>query len=620
VLNGSKNHVVVSAPNGYGKTILSLASILPIIKEKKKKLIYLCRTHTQITRVINELEKINTKIKNNDELAIDIGGFGLRGRSSMCFHPAVLKLKDPSSSHITCRELRKNNRCQFFNNINRKTDRVDFLLSILQINPMDGSNLIELCRDYSLCPYMIGKLALARVDVVACNYQWILNPFIRNSFLETLDTSLKDIILVIDEAHNIPDVATEIASFRLTKFGVKAFIDEVIEFNQKQYLPFGKRVLEIFNKFIDKNFEERAIIPDYIIKNLRLECNISIQFFEKMIEKGEDIRKIKLKRKKTPSSSIFSMGVFWLNWLTKMKKESYFFSATKYFTRTKKENLKLEIISLDPRDILQEIFSDIEGSLHMSGTIKPITYVDTIGLPEITTRISLPSLWGENNLRVLAIKGLTSRGKMRSKRMYKEMIKQMKVAIKHTPKNIGIFAASYDILNGLLDAGFKSIKTKKTLFIEKPRMNSEENDIMIRKFKNESKKQGAVLLGVCGGRNAEGEDFPGDFMNTVVVCGIPFARPTIKVQAKIDYYVKLWGKKKGKDMAYNSPALRRANQAAGRPVRTLNDRGIIILMDYRYTTSYFSRFLSKWLKDNIKVLENNPKELEKELLLFYGSE
>ena len=28
---------------------------------------------------------------------------------------------------------------------------------------------------------------------------------------------------------------------------------------------------------------------------------------------------------------------------------------------------------------------------------------------------------------------------------------------------------------------------------------------------------GAVLLGVCGGRNSEGEDYPGDYMNAVVI-------------------------------------------------------------------------------------------------------
>ena len=617
-LNSTRKHIVVSAPNGYGKTILSLSAILPIIKEKKKKLIYLCRTHTQVQRVIEELSKIESNI-NRNELDIKIGGLGLRGRNAMCFHPVVLKLTDPTSAHLTCRELRTSNRCLFFNNIKRKTERVDFLLSILQTSPMDGSQLIEICKDYDLCPYMISKLALSHVDVIACNFQWILNPYIRKNFLETLDTSLKDIILVIDEAHNVPNIATDISSITLTKYGVEICIDEILEYKKRNYLAFGKCVKEIFDDLLKKDFEELAIIPKYIIRKIKNKCVINEQFCEKMIDTGKEIRNIKIKKQQTPQSSIYSFGNFWLKWLQSMKKDSYFFVATKYRTRKQNESIKLEIVSLDPRELLKDIFNNVEGSLHMSGTINPAAYIDIVGLPDSTLQLNLPALWKDKNLRVLAIKGITSKGSHRSLGMYKQMLNLISVAIKCTPKNIGVFTASYDILNGLIQAGFKKIKTKKKIYIEKSGKSSKENDIMIKKFKNDSKTNGGILLGVCGGRNAEGEDFPGDFMNTAVICGIPFARPTVRIQALIDYYVKKWGKNKGKDLSYNIPALRRANQAAGRPIRTLTDKGIIILLDYRYTMSYFNRFLANWLKDKINVLENDPELIKTELKAFYGN-
>jgi DNA excision repair protein ERCC-2 len=617
-LINSKNHVVVSAPNGFGKTILSLAALLPIIKGKNKKLVYLVRTHKQGSRVMDELQKIDANIKKLG-LSIDIGGFGLRGRHSMCFHPAVLNLKDPSSAHLTCSELRKTNRCLFYNNINRKTERVDFLLSILKISPMDGSNLIDTCKDYDLCPYQISKLALNQVDVIACNYQWILNPFIRNGFLETLNTSLEDIILVIDEAHNLPDIATEIASSQITLFTVKLFIEEVRDYRKTQYLQFGKKLLEILEDLLKNDFDELKIIPEYIVKKLQLSCNMKEKYFEKMIEIGKDIRKLKLMKGKKPQSSIYSLGLFWLMWLNAMKKDSYFFLATKYQTQKGYETIKLEIISLDPRDLLTDIFSEVEGSLHMSGTITPDAYIDTMGLPDSTAKLNLPSLWKDENLKVLAIKGITSKGTSRSLGMYKLMLEHIKMAIRFTPKNIGIFAASYEILNGLLKAGFKKIKTNKKMYMETPGLTSIENDKMIHNYKYESKKNGGILLGVCGGRNAEGEDFPGDYMNTVVICGLPFARPTVRIQAVIDYYVKLWGNEKGRDIAYNIPALRRANQAAGRPIRTLEDKGIIILLDYRYASNYFNKYLANWLREKIKVIDNNPDDLKKELLLFYGS-
>ena len=78
----------------------------------------------------------------------------------------------------------------------------------------------------------------------------------------------------------------------------------------------------------------------------------------------------------------------------------------------------------------------------------------------------------------------------------------------------------------------------KKLFLENSRNSASENANLLEKFKSMSHppKKGAVLLGVCGGRNSEGEDYPGDFMNAVIVVGIPYHLPTPRVEAKIMYY------------------------------------------------------------------------------------
>ena len=45
-------------PNGTGKTIIALCSLLPLAFEKNLKIIYMCRTHSQNRRIIKELTKI----------------------------------------------------------------------------------------------------------------------------------------------------------------------------------------------------------------------------------------------------------------------------------------------------------------------------------------------------------------------------------------------------------------------------------------------------------------------------------------------------------------------------------------------------------------------------------
>ena len=55
----SKKNILLSAPNGTGKTVIALSGLLPIAIEKDLKIIYLCRTHAQNSRVIRELKKIS---------------------------------------------------------------------------------------------------------------------------------------------------------------------------------------------------------------------------------------------------------------------------------------------------------------------------------------------------------------------------------------------------------------------------------------------------------------------------------------------------------------------------------------------------------------------------------
>ena len=115
-------------------------------------------------------------------------------------------------------------------------------------------------------------------------------------------------------------------------------------------------------------------------------------------------------------------------------------------------------------------------------------------------------------------------------------------------------------------------------------MTSKSNERLVAEFKGRVKDKGAIFLGVQGGRTSEGVDFPGDQMNSVVVVGVPYAEPTPRVKAQIEYYEKCFAGR-GREYGYLLPAMKKASQAAGRPVRTLEDKGAIVFLDYRYSTS-----------------------------------
>ncbi|MHA1651075.1 MAG: helicase C-terminal domain-containing protein [Candidatus Helarchaeota archaeon] len=613
-----EKHIVISAPNGFGKTITVLSSVLPVVMENKDelKVIYLCRTHVQGQHVIRELDRIIKHLKTQG-YEIHLGALSLRGRISMCFHPDVLQYaQDPLNAQLLCRELRNLDRCPYDLHIQENSKQLTHLLYQLANHAIDASDLIEICMNWEFCPYQVSKLALQHMNIVVGSYVWLFEPFIRDFFLENIGTSLNNVILILDEAHNVPEVATEIASNQLTYYSVEQMIREAEKFDASSIIDFGTNLLTTMDDLKEKISDELGISP-HLTFNKVFQGYQTPDFIKEIIKLGELWRNVRLKEGKNPRSFLYSVGMFWMNWALKQNFKSYFFCASKYYTRAGEVSIKFEIVSLDPRDILTPILQNIYSSISISGTLEPIHYYsDIVGLPENTIELSLPTPFPKENLLVLTMKGLSTKGDSRTKEMYEKYVERCVEAVEAIPKNVGIFTASYDVLEGLLKNGImKKIKRKK-VFCEQRNTSSVENDRMIAEFKLRSQNEGAVLLGVCGGRNAEGEDFPGDLMNGVILCGIPFAKPSARIKALIDYY---GGSQKGKDYAYNIPAFRRANQAAGRPIRTLTDKGIIILLDYRYNLPFYKKFLSPWLRKRIVPLPDAPGRLAEEIIKFWTS-
>jgi DNA excision repair protein ERCC-2 len=199
--------------------------------------------------------------------------------------------------------------------------------------------------------------------------------------------------------------------------------------------------------------------------------------------------------------------------------------------------------------------------------------------------------------------------------MYQTIIKRVNEVVQNTPANTGIFAASFGVLNALVAEGLEK-SLEKPLFRERRGMSSKTNEKIVAEFKAYANRGGAVFLGVQGGRTSEGVDFPGDQMNSVIVVGVPYAEPTPRVKAQIDYYETRFPQL-GREYGYILPAMKKASQAAGRPIRTLEDRGAIVFMDYRFATNYCRSFLPAWVNNGLKTLPDRDKVLAHEIHSFF---
>ena len=590
----------------------------------------MCRTHSQNRRIIKELIKISQKI-TEDNLSVKLNGLSIRGRNEMCLNETLLSLKlNPKESMSVCKDLRQNRNCSYFSNLLKKKGEVEnpvLLAPELFNKPIDAEELINFCRDKRLCPYFLCKFLLKEMKVIICNYQWLFNPYIRDLFLQFVDQELKNCILVLDECHNIIDVATEVNSDRLTPYSLKLCLKDLEMYRSPIIMQdFVKILLDHLNeKKRDLNLGEQEVDPNvylkYLFEGLKFrDLNGFKNLIQDIQEFSVSIHEEKLANGKISRDFLGSIAEFWLKWLKTFNLDNYFFCFNLKEIKGKR-SISLEIVALDPREIVIPILKSAYTSLNLSGTVNPYVYNNLMGLNESGKSykgIITDSPFLKKNIKAVIIEGVDTKRANRTPEMFNKMINKINEVLACTPANTGIFCASYRILKGLLSNGLKNIvaKNKKNLFIENPGLSASENNAMVDDFKAYASNGGAVLLGVCGGRNSEGEDYPGDHMNSVVIAGFPYHLPTPRVNAKIKYYDKVFNKQ-GWNFAYLYPAVQRANQASGRPIRKISDKGAIIFMDSRFKAK--NKWISEWVRKELEIIPDKPNAIRHNLNLFWNS-
>ena len=608
------NHICSEAPNGFGKTCVTLCSVLPWTKMKKGKVLYCARTHRQLDRVIEELEEIS---KNRD-----VSGVSFRGRRHMCLNSFVLENADfvaPISE--VCGQLKATGRCTYYENLRHAGDPEDLLESMPK-KVLSAPEIAKIASSRSLCPYELAKRLAKVVDVVALSYLYVFDPWILEVFIPDLDTPASRMILVQDEAHNVPATALDSASDSLTIGAIRQALREATTYNDELSKDFtralAKTVLELSSDM--KQVEERSVDPRKIVESTirvaQLEHQPQVLFHMK--ELGAKIRRGLLKAGKFPRSSIHRVSEFLIRWLRCAERKDYAFLLASSRGYGESRRVSLDLVALDPTSVTENVLKMVHSSIAISGTISPLdAYSEMLGFGPDAVKTTFQSPFARRNRLGLIVSGLDTSYQNRNKTTFQRLVDHCVAVADATPSNTGIFTSSYSVGKSLVDAGLEK-RLRRKLFVEKSGMKANENDKLISDFRKQGDRGGAVLLGVQGGRNSEGGDFPGTTMESVVVVGVPYAKPTPRMEALISYFDSRFNQK-GRDYAYVLPAMTRAIQAAGRPVRRLDDKGVIVLLDQRFGSPYLSRFIPSWLADVTQVIDDDPEVTSHQVESFFNT-
>ncbi len=606
-LTSGKNFVFESG-TGSGKTICVLSSTLQYALENNKKILYTTRTNAQQRQVIVELRAIQKKTGDKR-----IFGVGMQGRSNMC----LLAREDPDIGNGTSEELskfcsnqkklaasNKNKGCKYYRNYIGDKQKIDSIVEWTKNNLPTAEEFIEFCEKKAVCPYEINKMMIREAVVVVVPYVYVFDKAIRVMLFDWLSVSDDDIILIVDEAHNLPNYIRDLFSAQLSMWMLNSCVLEAKKFGDPKLSggkvsvsKFCKMLIEIISVLRDTYVygilengirtnayvKNDAFIPSHeleseIMSRLKITSKTLHDIVSDLAAYGEKIQEYQQKEGKLPRSYLHKLGAFLEFWIH-VEMDQYIKLVV---DSSGGKNPRIEAYCLDP-SIGTGIINEFHSSIHMSGTLEPLEeYRDSLGFSKETELVFYSSPFSKENRKIFFVKDVTTRYDeiARDKKIVPRMWQHITDICNTFPKNIMVCFPSFNTLSLFQNKGsFDDIK--RCLYVEEQSMSQSDLMDLVTSFKSCGLENGsgAALFSVMGGRISEGMDFPAEQLEIAVIVGIPYPKPTARQRGLQKYYDFKFGK--GWEYTVNAPAARKLLQSIGRLIRDENDRGVAVILDKR---------------------------------------
>ncbi len=550
------------APTGIGKTAAVLTSAIALAKRKGFTIFFSTPRHSQQEIVVRTAKKIS-----------DLTLSSIVSKKSLCLQKGIEKLSS-KDFYDYCNALTLNNECVFL----EKAKKIDGISKGI----WSHEDILRKAKELKVCGYEYALRIARDSDIILLDYNYLFAPFIRNPLFKKIHKKLENSIIIIDEAHNLGERVKEFHSYSLSLTSLRNALKEAKELKNdelEELLIFFMDIYNSFAKELRQRNREEGFLPRELLIDLINEFIDFDSFTEKLWISSEHI----LQRKKI--SFLRRIANFLDEWLILDDGFIRLFNA---------KDMVIEKKCMDPSLFTKEVFNSSRGVL-MSGTLRPLSvYSKLLGVDRAVLK-EYRNPFPKNNKLWIVMDNVSTRFSERKK--YLPLImNDLSVFLNSFNENIAIFFPSYELVNMI-----KKINTSKRLFIESRELSKLERNALLKGF---SESSNAALIAVNGGSFSEGIDLPNSVLRIVVIVGLPLSIPSLEVKATINYFDKKFGN--GYLFGYQLPAITKTLQAAGRVVRSEKDRGVVILMDYRYNERPYNELLDKYI-----VLSNASQVVRK---------
>ncbi|GAB2458665.1 ATP-dependent DNA helicase [Comamonas humi] len=551
--------LMAEAPTGIGKT---LGTIFPMLKAAPShgldKLFFLTAKGTGHGLALQALAAVN------QQLAQQAGPWRLRvldvqARDKACEHP------DKACHGESCPLA------------NGFYDRLPAAraAALEQAQPWDAPALRTVAIAHQVCPYYLAQELARWSDVVVADYHYFYDSA---AMLHALTRAQQwKVGVLVDEAHNLPERARRMYTAELSQFALADARQAAVGAVRKA-LDRLQRSWSAFNKEQAADYQAYEAVPATLLGAVQRAVGA--------------IADAQADRPMLPGDPV--LAIYWeaLHFLALAEQfgSHALFDASLVPGRRGAMLSKLCIRNVVPAPHLADRHAAAHATVLFSGTLSPPHfYRDMLGLPADTGWVEADSPFQAEQLAVRVAGHISTRwrDRERSLRPIADLVAEQYT---HQPGNYLCFFSSFDYLQRAA-ASLQQAHPQLPLWLQTPAMDEEGRAAFLARFTEQGH---GIGLAVLGGAFSEGVDLPGQRLigAFVATLGLPQLNP-VNEQMKLAME-RHFGAHRGYDYTYLYPGLRKVVQAAGRVIRSEQDRGVVVLIDDRYRRGEVQALLPRW--------------------------
>ncbi|MCM1259079.1 MAG: ATP-dependent DNA helicase [Roseburia sp.] len=573
-----KKNLFIQAPTGTGKT---LTTIFPAVKAVGEGL---------AQRIFYLTAKTITATVARDTFALF---YGLGYRAKVILITAkekICPLEEMDCNPVHCPYAK--------GHYDRVNDAVFDLISKKDFFTREV--LLEQAEKYQVCPFEMCLDTASWSDDIVCDYNYVFDPnvHLKRFFGEGV---AGDYIFLVDEAHNLVERGREMYSADLYKDDFLAARKILKKYDKKleQTLSQCNKHLLSYKRECDTYKVYDEDISALIFSLMRLSERMDL-FLQRNIEYPE---------KKEITDFYFSLRDF----LSVYERVDEHYVI--YGEHGEDRRFKMRLFCVDPSYNLQECLDKGRATIFFSATLLPIQfYKEMLGTKKDNYAVYATTSFKKDQKLLFIGRDVSSRYTRRNQLEFQKIARYIRDIVAGKKGNYMVFFPSYQLLDQVYQEFLAIAPSDLTLIRQESGMGEEQREEFLQAFEEESENSMAAFC-VLGGIFGEGIDLKEERLIGAVIVGTGLPQIGHEREILKDYFEEKNGE--GFDYAYRYGGMNKVLQAAGRVIRTTEDRGVIALLDDRFLeSSYLRLFPREWEDYKVCTLKDVGERIKE----FWGED